>query len=208
MDSRPSLVAFGALAPWPASGWQQHLKNALQNKESLKPLLAAIFDLQCIWDVLAVQDPRLEHGLGRRDAEQWAAWASAPSHEVLDERHNALTVPMTVITHIVQYLDYLESTGGTLPHDSVIKTVGSKGGIQGFCIGLLSALAVASAQDEQDLGKFAANSFKLAFCVGVYIDHTQSVGCGFSSLVVRWQVPSSLEDLQSLLRQYPDVSIA
>ena len=118
-------------------------------------------------------------------------------------------MPLTIISHITQYISYLRQFGEPLTHESIIKGVAVGGGIQGFCIGLLSALAVASAKTEDDVGYFAAIAFRLAFCIGAYVDFDQRQGgnAKASTLALRWKASTTLEDIELLLSRYPDVSL-
>lgn len=206
----PSLVAFGAIAPWPASDRLDQLRDALLYQNSLKPILSAIQELPMLWKTLSGQDPSLQNTTGKAAADQLAQWTTGVGPaQVLDDKGNVTRMPLTTIAHIVQYFNYLRQRDEPLGHESVLKSVGLGGGIQGFCIGLLSALAVASGKTEDDVGKFAAISVRLAFCVGAYVDldqHRNSGGSKASTFAVRWKTPTTLEDIQRLLSGHQDVS--
>ncbi|ORY67213.1 uncharacterized protein BCR38DRAFT_152977 [Pseudomassariella vexata] len=92
---------------------------------------------------------------------------SFPHHQRDSPNHYAL--PVTLLLQISQYARYLEHLGND-SHRQVLGSVRS-GGIQGFCVGLLSAIAVASPKSEADLGSAAAVGLRLAVCIGAYVDH-------------------------------------
>lgn len=206
----PSLVAFGAIAPWPASDRLDQLRDALQHQHPLKPIFKAVQELPLLWKTLSNKDPSLHSIEGEAAADQLAQWVDgAGTAQVVDDKSNITKMPLTTITHIVQYFNYLRQRDETFGHKSVTESVALGGGIQGFCIGLLSALAVASGKTEDDVGNFAAVSVRLAFCVGAYVDLDQHRNCGNSkalTFAVRWKTGTKLEDIQRLLSRHQDVS--
>ncbi len=207
----PSLIAFGALAPWPASDRLDQLRNALQHHNSLKPIIKVIQELPLLWKALSDQDPSLHSIAGGAAADQLARWINgAGNAQIVDDKGNVTRMPLTTITQIAQYVSYLRQHDEPLGHESITRSAAIGGGIQGFCIGLLSALAVASGNTEDDVGNFAAMSVRLAFCVGAYVDLDQHRNGGdskASTLAVRWKTPTTLEDIQRLLSRHPDVSL-
>nr|WBO01276.1 putative type I non-reducing polyketide synthase [Cladonia uncialis] len=208
----PSLIAFGALAPWPASDRLDQLRNALQHHNSLKPITKAIQELPLLWKALSNQDQSLHSIAGEAAADQLAQWISgAGTAQLVDDKGNVTRMPLTTIAQIAQYVSYLCQYEEPLRHESIIKSAAIGGGIQGFCIGLLSALAVASGKTEDDVGNFAAMSVRLAFCVGAYVDldgHRNGGDSKASTIAVRWKTPTTLEDIQRLLSRHPDTYIA
>ena len=210
MAALPSLIAFGALSPWPPADRLDQLRKALQQHKSLRPVVRVIQELPLLWKALSDHNGSLHNVAGEAAADQLAQWISGTSTaNHIEDRGNVSKMPLTTIAHIVQYISYLKQCDEPLNHESVKENVAAGGGIQGFCIGLLSALAVASGKDEDDVGTFAAISVRLAFCVGAYIDLDQHHNGGDSkatTLAVRWKAPTTLEDIQKLLFKHPDVS--
>ena len=206
----PSLIAFGALAPYPESDRLDQLRNALQQHNSLKPIIKAIQELPSLWKALSTQDQSLHSIDGKAAADQLAQWINgADTAHIVDDKGNVTRMPFTTIAQIAQYVSYLRQNDEPLRHESIRKSAALGGGIQGFCIGILSALAVASGKTEDDVGNFAAMSVRLAFCVGAYVDldrHRNGGDSKASTLAVRWKTPTTLEDIQRLLSRHPDVS--
>ena len=207
----PSLIAFGALAPWPASDRLDQLRNALQHQKCLKPIAKAFQELPLLWRALSSQDPTLNSIAGQAAADHLKQWITGNDvAQIAEDIDNITRMPLTTTAQIVDYISYLRDRDEPLGHESVLKSVAAGGGVQGFCIGLLSALAVASGKTEDDVGRFAADSVRLAFCVGVYVDldrHTNGGDFKASTLAIRWKSPTILEDIQRLLSRYPDVSV-
>lgn len=206
----PSLVAFGALAPWPAPDRLDQIRRAARHHNSLKYIVKAVQELPLLWETLLKNDASLHSIAGEAAAEQLSKWISSPwTAPIADNKGNVTRMPLTIIAHIVQYINYLNQPNKHISHQSIKNNVATSGGIQGFCIGLLSALAVASGTTEDDVGAFAATSIQLAFCVGAYVDldqHGNNADSKVSTLAVRWKAPTTLEDIERLLSNYPDVS--
>ncbi|KAI1444132.1 hypothetical protein F5Y02DRAFT_428086 [Annulohypoxylon stygium] len=122
-----------------------------------------------------------------------------------------MTLPITVVIHTIQYLKYLESTEVPGDHSSLLRSVSAGGGIQGFCAGLLSALAVASGTTKEEVAELAATSVNLAFCIGAYVDLDQMKHGDISrssNLAIRLKAPMTQDDIQKMLLDYTDAYIA
>ena len=94
-------------------------------------------------------------------------------------------------------------------HDIVLEGLESDG-IQGFCVGFLSALAVSSSEKEADIGPVAAISLRLAVSIGacvdqdgVFVEPSNETVCA----AIRWRGEnvSKRDELTNLIRTYPDV---
>ncbi|KAI5917195.1 hypothetical protein F4810DRAFT_718129 [Camillea tinctor] len=121
-----------------------------------------------------------------------------------------MTLPITNIIQIIQYLNYLGYSKMT-DHASILRSVGAGGGIQGFCAGLLSAIAVASGTSEEEVAELAATSVKLAFCIGAYVDLDQlkhGESSRSSNLAIRLKATMTLHDIQRILFEYPKAYVA
>ena len=211
MPPLPSLLAFGSLATCPAADQLQQLSKALRHQPALSPLVTAIRDLPSLWKALLDKDPNLDKVPGQVATEQLARWIDTGEVATIDDpQPNIMTMPMTIIAHIVQYFSYLQQPDETISHSVILENVTAGGGVQGFCAGLLSALAVASARDEGEIGLASATSIRLALCIGAYVDLDGRRDQGSfeaSSLAIRWRSPVSFETVQQVLAIHPNVSI-
>ena len=208
--SLPSLIAFGALAPWPAPDRLNQLRDALRHQQSLEPIARAIQELPALWKALTDQDPSLKNlAGGEAAADHLAQWiVGMDTSQMVDKKRNITRMPMSTLMQISDYINYLGQADNSLNHGTILKSVAAGGGIQGFCIGLLSALAVASGKSVEEVGNYGADSVRLAFCVGAYIDLDYGKGesSKASTFAVRWKTPTTLENIQRWLTKYPEVS--
>lgn len=209
MATAPSLIAFGSLTPWPAPERLKQLRDSLRQQPLLTPVVEAIHDLKSLWTAVVTREPGLDVVANPNAADQLVAWITGfDCVQIVEEKRNAMTMPMTIIEHIVQYFSYIQQSDGVLTHSLILESVAAGGGIQGFCAGLLSAVAVAGGKTQQEVGINAATSIRLAFCVGAYIDLDQSPDGGdskVSTLAVRWRTPTTLESIQRVLLNHPGV---
>ncbi|CAO2655483.1 Nn.00g105470.m01.CDS01 [Neocucurbitaria sp. VM-36] len=206
----PGLIAFGAISQRPTSERLDEIRAVLQQQPSLTSTCHTLQGLKSLWKTLVNQDPCLESLNGLVTATQLSDWITGSiSSKELQDNGNVMQIPLTTLAHISQYVAYLRQ--GEESHEDIVESVALGGGVQGLCVGLLSALAVASAATEHDLGIMTATSVRLAFCVGAYVDldcrrrgqHSQT-----TTLAVRWKAPTTLDDVEELVDNYSDTYIA
>lgn len=77
--------------------------------------------------------------------------------------------------------------------------------MQGFCAGLLSALAVASSDDERKIGIHGAFSVYLAFIIGAYVESDALMHGQTSCVAVRWRSPDSISSVENILEKHDGV---
>ncbi|RWA11691.1 hypothetical protein EKO27_g3412 [Xylaria grammica] len=207
------MITFGSLTPLPSQDQILALHGEFRRKASLlKPLIEAVRDLPLLWGKMTDQNPALSVLDGEAAIMKLEGLVSGPANEhILDEKHNILIVPITILTHVTLYLSFLEHSEAA-NHNSVLEDVVAMGGVQGLCAGLLSAQAVASAQTVEDVVALSCVSLRLAFCIGAYVDANQfSINGGNDesvTLAVRWNPPETLEDVKKILLNHPKVYLA
>ena len=207
----PSLLVFGPLTEFPSQDVLAELRQELINNPRLSSLQSAVKNLPRFWQTLTDSDPSLSRVPGAeylRDLRRWIVDGGLfPNH--LGKLPNVYTLPVTVILQITQYCRYLSWLGVEDAHGLVVEGVQS-GGIQGFCAGFLSAIAVSSSEKEADIGALAAISLRLAVSIGAYVDQDgvfadppNETAC----VAIRWRVDdvSKKDELINLIRIYPDV---
>lgn len=213
----PSLLVFGAQTELSSEEVLSDLRREIVNNIHLSALHDGLADLPCFWHRLVSSDPSLRPVPGAKYLTRLAQWvanggpfphgsesAAVPNHYSL-----ALTV-LLQISQYARYLGHLNGGRGAGAHRSVLDAVGAGGGIQGFCVGFLSAVAVAGTKDEAGLGAAAAVALRLAVCVGAYVDRDgifAQEAAQTSCLAVRWREGSSVGnvEVEKITQSYPQV---
>lgn len=204
--AKPQLIVFGAQTSCPSKEFLAEIRKYLLSETRLGPFLEALKDLPSLWDRLVRHDQLLKAVPGRETLQRLGDWiqhGELPDGNVAES--NLFGMPLTLIIHFVQYFHYLD---GNTSHVELIQDV-STAGVQGFCIGLLSAIAVACARQEAEVTTLAAVALRLAACIGAYVDlHRAYAANAFDtvSLAVRWKTSTSHDLVLEALQAYPEVS--
>ena len=204
MTDLPSLIVFGSLNTWPSAGELQELRRSILQQDHLSHVREAICRLPELWETLLANNAALDTVQGAAAAEQLATWVS--SGGALSRgttQNNILSLPLTILSHLCDYMTYLQQTG--FSHSTILDHVVKAAGVQGFCAGLLSALAVAGSRDEGSVGLHGALSVRLAFAIGAYVDLDSLRNGQTSCLALRWKSPNSLASIQKVLEKYNSV---
>ncbi|KAI0835815.1 hypothetical protein F5Y06DRAFT_275458 [Hypoxylon sp. FL0890] len=112
--------------------------------------------------------------------------------------YNLLLAPLTVITQVSEYI-----------------RLGYQGTVQGFCIGFLSAAAVASARNRAELEQWTATAIRLAVAIGAVVDFDeQEKSQGHdtpqysSTWSIRWTSTLEKEHFEKTLASFPEAYIS
>lgn len=205
----PSLLVFGPQTIWPTAEHLAQLRAALLLEPRLRTFLTAIKELPALGQTLVHADPRLIPILRPlEDVQMWIDQGEFPS--MPDEAPNVLSTPLTVIIQIIQYFHYVDGKAGSPTHGDLLESV-RVGGIQGFCTGLLTAIAIACSKNEEDASIFGVVALRLALCIGAFVDlegalvGPQNEAC---CLAVRWRSEMSIDKVLDVLKGYKDVSMS
>ncbi len=206
----PSLLVFGPQTELPSLEVLAELRQELVKNPRLSSLQDAVKNLPRFWQTLTNFDPSLSRVPGAKyldDLQRWIVDGDAFPHH-LGDAPNVYSLPVTLILQIIQYVRYLNRVGEKDPHRLVLEGL-QAGGIQGFCVGFLSAIAVSSSESAADIAAVAAVSLRLAVCIGAYVDQDGSFAeqaNQTSCLSIRWRSDDVDEkEVADLIRTYPDV---
>ena len=211
-ESLPSLLVFGPQTELPPEKILQDTRQELISSPRLAALKEAVIDLPQFWQGLVDFDPSLRHVPGGKYLGHLKQWVEDggpfPHQQSNPPNHYALAV--TVLLQITQYTRYLDQLGKD-SHRKVLNSVKAGGGIQGFCAGFLSAVAVASSRSEADLGASAAIPLRLAVCIGAYVDQDGAyapVVTEYMTVAIRWREGNADDEAEvaEIIRSIPDVS--
>jgi hypothetical protein len=184
------------------------LHQELISSPQLSALEEAVDELPQFWHGLIGFDPGLRQVPGGKylvDLKRWVKDGGPfPNHQSNAPNHYGLTV--TVLLQIIQYSRYLDQLGKDA-HRKVLNSV-KVGGIQGFCVGFVSAVAVASPKSEAEIGPSAATALCVAVCVGAYVDLDgiySSAATVYVAVAIRWR-EGDAEKVAKLIWPIPNVS--
>lgn len=207
----PSLLVFGPQTEFPPESSFQAARQELISSPHLAALREAVYQLPQYWRDLVAFDQSLQRVPGAEYLDHLSQWVKNggpfPHHNEDAPNHYALAV--TVLLQLTQYtlsLGPLESDS----HSKVLESVRT-GGIQGFCVGFLSALAVATSESEANLGPHAATALRLAVCIGAYVDRDGIYAPAetiYATVAVRWRDGNANDksELVEIVQSMPHVS--
>ncbi|OCK81842.1 beta-ketoacyl synthase [Lepidopterella palustris CBS 459.81] len=208
----PSLLVFGPQTKLPSPEIFGELRQILIEDPRLARLQSAVKDLPRFWKSLVVSDPSLSEVPGGQflgDIQQWIADGVVPNH--IGNVPNIYALPVTILLQIALYIRYLSRLAVVDPHRFVLDGL-KAGGVQGFCIGFLTAVAVACSENEEEIAAIGAVCLRLAVCMGAYVDRD---GCFADPpnktccLAVRWKSGDFKEEgVINLIQTYPDAYIS
>lgn len=181
------------------------LRTILQENSDLNFLSSTISELPSLWPAILEVWPDLDIvPAKKRLTELCRFFQGGPDVAFSTPTNNILLCPLTVITQIV---DFWKLTHGfDLP--SLFEA--QLRGVQGFCLGFLTAITVSCSRDEKQFQALASKAVRLALCMGALVDldaldTPDSSDCALT-IAVRWKSNEHLKHLQHTMKLYPDVS--
>ncbi|RCI09437.1 hypothetical protein L249_3717 [Ophiocordyceps polyrhachis-furcata BCC 54312] len=208
---QPSLLVCGSLITNPDGTHLSRLRSALLHHPQLAELRGAVAELGLLWNLLAAKEPRLQRIGALPLVDVLADWltsggnSSGPVPFSVQTAGNAILAVLTVLSHIIEYVTYLDrhSPDGQDGHAESLEAL-REGGIQGLCVGLLSAIALACSRDRSDISRHGAVAVRLALCVGAYVDLEEATALEPSvCFSARWSPRQDHDPLQPVLDSYP-----
>ena len=197
------MAIFSPQSKQPSVEYLHQLRSFLRRKDELKPFLQAIENLPATWSILASHRKDiavLEQG--PKYINMLSNWiAEGEVSEISTLMSSILVLPLLTIIQVGQYFHFLELKRWT--HHEFLTQLRNGGGIQGYCGGLLPAVAIACSDDESEVVTLASKSMHLALCIGAYAelgdDLTQT---GPSLMVVRFKYSGQAEEI---IKDFPGV---
>jgi hypothetical protein len=204
--SVPSLLVFGPQTSWPTSEYLAQLRVILLSEPSLADLLSSIKGLPKLWHELVQSDPDLSHIISADHLDALIKWIEYGTYPVsFDSANpNIISMPFTVILHLIQYVHYLDSNLQVSNHAQSL-TAARTGGFQGFCVGFLSAVALGCARNEETIGRLGGIALRLAFCIGAYVDLDMVIRGETSVLAIRWYSREGPDLVIHSMKRHQDV---
>lgn len=202
-----NYVLFGpVVTAWTSEGLQE-LQALLRGNASLVFLRCALTDLSSILPILQSAEispfvSRLEHF---QELADFASGQSIPDPTTLSNVHLA---PLTVVYQAVEFIRAAGLLGRAPPSQSTQASwsLPKLQGVQGFCLGFLSAAAIALSKDWEAFERNFATSIRLGACIGAVIEaDLQSRIDGLKSLSIRWKTDRARMQADTCLDLFSEV---
>lgn len=220
----PSLLVCGPLISDPDAAHLSRIRCALVHTPQLAELRQAVTELPGVWSLLAGGEPSLERVHAAPLLQAFAEWINKGNSSGLlaagqSSRNTRLAV-LTVLSHLAEYVTFLrgldagaeEDLAGEL--DGHTKTLGGlrDGGVQGLCVGMLSAGALACARNTSEVAELGAVAVRLAMCSAAFVDLDQ-IQSSDPTVCVSARLPRNASEgdeqdrqpFQEALESYPEV---
>ena len=199
----PSALFFNPQSKAAEVDYLNSLQQYLSSRKHFYTFVEAVRSLPQAWETLAVHHKNIiASNRGQSAAKLLAEWIdTSNSSEIANGMSGSLTLPLLTIIQICQYFQFLEVQG--FKHQNLLQSL-SKGGIHGYCGGLLPAVAVAVSSNEEELVQNASKALRLALAIGAYSDlGDEDAHSGPTNLVIRLKHPGQGE---KMTQDYPGVS--
>ncbi|KAL9040315.1 MAG: hypothetical protein Q9214_004539 [Letrouitia sp. 1 TL-2023] len=195
MSERPSLIAFGPQSKQLQEQTLRTLWLLLHQDASMRPLVHTVAQLPRLWPFFCDNDRRtsqLRPGItGLNNLSGWML--QGDSSFISDSTCGMVAFPLLVLFHIAHYLQYLRKH--SIKHEDLVREASSAGGIQGFCIGFLTAVTISSSNDESDLIDRACYAIRLSVGIGIYSDIGAYESGKQSTIVVRLKEAGQVREI-------------
>ncbi len=208
IDGHPmaSVAVFCPQSKAPGEGYLNQLHSFLRQSKRLEPFVQNMLELQDVWTILAKQREEIaDLGQGLRHIQNFSEWfKTGKSSEIAYSMSGILVLPMLVVIQICQYFQYLELHG--ISHSQFLAQLRAGGGVvQGYCGGLLPAIAIACSRNEAEVVENAARAARVALAIGAYgeLGDDESVP-GATTIVVRLKRAGQGDEL---IERFPGVGI-
>ena len=176
------------------------LQFALLDNCKLKFLKQAFVELPSLWHLL--EESHAFQGFSGADKlQELQDFASGVQN--LDPQ-NLSNTQLSSLTVVSQAVNFIQTTEISESNDVLDFQA-----TQGFCVGFLSAAALASANDWAEFESNFSNAVRLAACIGLIIDaerFPRPAQARATAIHVRWKSPEDRTYLETCLDSFPEVS--
>lgn len=216
LSLRQALLLVGSKRSEFSSDELSELRSAIHDSPELGFLSKAIAELESLWPIITASHPGLEDIHGDQSLHQLAQFfegGNEPKLKIKGTRQdNVLLEVLTVLTHVTSFVSVAQTRiNNALVEPSKLPNLDHQSyDIQGFCLGFLTASAVAVSKNEDDFAKNVRVILRIAVCIGALVDadaaRMEKSGARALSMSVRWSSEAGYSELNKALDTYQDVS--
>lgn len=206
-SDEPAVLLFGSLARFLSQSDLSALRSTILASPKYAWAKDIISSLPAHYKTLVAGIPGLHDVISKSQIDNLSKWLTTDEY-FLDTKQlsNSALAPIVVMEQLVQYSTFLNSQTTGLEKPIIKETAG-------FCIGTLSAFAVALTYRSTitDFVQNAGAAIRLAMLVGAVVDqqHLHDERGPSTTLSVAWKRASTHNDsksLEDILGEFPDVS--
>ncbi|KAL5000327.1 hypothetical protein BDV10DRAFT_183395 [Aspergillus recurvatus] len=203
--SKASAAVFCPQNRPPRAEYLQQLRRYMHGSPAFTLFIQAILDLPKTWALYANTNPAVAAmQQGPLYLEYIADWITHGNATPLTTLMSGIvTLPLLTIIQIAQYFQYLDAR--KIGHADFLLEI-KTGGAQGFCGGLLPAMAIAASRNENEVLENAAKVLRIALFVGVCGELGDDPDVfGPTTLVLR---PKYAGQVKEIVARYPGTYIS
>lgn len=207
-NNEPAVLLFGSLTRSFSQSNLSALRTAILSSPQHAWAKDVISSLPAHYKALVAEIPDLHDMISKTQIDNLAEWPNTADVS-LDTKQlpNSLLAPLVVIEQLVQYSAFLDSQQAAHQRPVIKETAG-------FCIGLLSAFAVALTYQSTatDFRQNAGVAVRLAMLAGAVVDkqHLQDTRGPSKTLSVAWKRAGptiTSKSLEDILAEFPEASL-
>ncbi|KIA75609.1 polyketide synthase [Aspergillus ustus] len=181
------------------------LASTILNNPNLGFLLEVLDDLEDLWSDILEACPYLTRIAGRETLSQLRLFFRARSDAADLIECPAKNIVLSVITVISQVVDLWRHAStdvrlASIPASRSMKGSASVKDVQGFCIGFLTAAAVASSTTQEALERNITVALRLAVCIGAIVELDNVLASPAVSVSIGWKSETQYEKLERVLQ--------
>ncbi|KAI1288309.1 putative polyketide synthase [Xylaria venustula] len=176
-------------------------------------ILNVVEDLHKHWQDVRTSILGLEPTTGPDWLQFFVRWFQTGNTEQqqVSELPNVVLGPLIVIGHLAEYTQYaMQSQNDCNELDPSTLRIGPGTETVGFCIGILSAMAVACSSTWARLHHNGAAAIRLAMVIGAVVDAHEALEDSNKSisLLASWSSKQNLSTIERILEDFPSVNAA
>lgn len=170
-----SAVVFSPQNVAPTKEHLDRIRLSLNRHDTLSPLRDALLNFPKTWELFENSRPEIAAlKRGKAYTNIFSKWIqSGETTELEQTKSGIVTLPLLTVLHIVQYYEYLKAS--EIRHSELLRAI--QGGVQGYCIGLMAALVVATSENETDLINNAVAGVRITLGIAAFGE----IGCDSSN---------------------------
>ncbi|KAI0414507.1 hypothetical protein F5X98DRAFT_377689 [Xylaria grammica] len=207
-SAKDRLLLFGGQALRFNGESFRALSTQIRDMNEQSWVAETIKSLPACWEALIEEFPQYGvTGSGPQLLAELSTWFEIGSMRIDQQESapalpNIILSPLVVVTHLIEYLKFLDTNSSSLGSSNARSWTGALG----FCTGFLSASAVALSKDSAEVRRYGATAIRLAMLIGGIVD---AQGCHDATgpakaLATAWSATGSEDQLKDILRRYPE----